>query len=451
MTKKFSEKRLYNLSKELIVTSLKLLRKLSDCEDVPQKKVFFLHNGNISSKNQADFLEFAYQYSKEIRKLKEYKRLLNYLIEITSDKKSFANIANYSIPQILSNYILTYNSLSFRTRYFNNIFKRFVHYIKNEPKKYTIIVPLYNFKISLKETILIKAKQFKFVDTYTILRKIKEKELNMLLQNEEYARKFINSEKFEYIITFTYSLELNNGYYFIDHPALQKYVDSFILALRLFNEGFLGYAGYFAIPDNSFDGGNLNSSKYDSFHPIHPVVVGKAEYSISTLNKSERLISYRNIMERIMRVKRTDRADIIFDWYTLGYEAEHIFNRLICYFIVLESMLLNDNRELNYRLSLYVSALTGRDDEEREEIKKLITNGYAYRSKIVHGSFKGWENKQKKEAFLTNIASIENLLRETIIKYLILMSTLNKDEIIKLLDKSLLQKEKDKQLRKLLK
>lgn len=72
--------------------------------------------------------------------------------------------------------------------------------------------------------------------------------------------------------------------------------------------------------------------------------------------------------------------------YNYSYQREGMEDRLIDYVIVLESLLLQPELELKYRLSLRTSVLLSKGDEEKaNEIFQFIKQAYDLRSNIVHG------------------------------------------------------------------
>lgn len=62
------------------------------------------------------------------------------------------------------------------------------------------------------------------------------------------------------------------------------------------------------------------------------------------------------------------------------------YDRLIDYWIILESIFLQDKQELSYKAAIRIAYFLGENAEQRKEIFSKIKKSYNYRSKVVHGS-----------------------------------------------------------------
>lgn len=72
-----------------------------------------------------------------------------------------------------------------------------------------------------------------------------------------------------------------------------------------------------------------------------------------------------------------------------SYDRESPHDKVVDCFIGLESLLIEDDRELGYKLRLRTANLLGLNKDDRQKIFSEIKVGYNLRSKIVHGHDRG--------------------------------------------------------------
>jgi len=68
-----------------------------------------------------------------------------------------------------------------------------------------------------------------------------------------------------------------------------------------------------------------------------------------------------------------------------SYDRESPHDKIIDCFIGLEALLIEDDRELGYKLRLRTANLLGQNKDDRQKIFSDIKVGYDLRSRIVHG------------------------------------------------------------------
>jgi len=154
--------------------------------------------------------------------------------------------------------------------------------------------------------------------------------------------------------------------------------------------------------------------------------------SVAKYQELERLLEDRN--------KRFLRNAI--DYYHRALSDVTLEEALIDLFISLESMLSLDPQELRLWLSLRTSLLLGITEKEKRKIFDLVYALYKERSRIVHsGEFKdvNWEV----------VSKLRKCVRKAII--VLIYVPLSKEKIIKLINKSLFDAEKEKELIRLVK
>ena len=153
--------------------------------------------------------------------------------------------------------------------------------------------------------------------------------------------------------------------------------------------------------------------------------------SVAKHHELERLLEDRN--------KRFLRNAI--DYYHRALSDVTLEEALIDLFISLESMLSLDPQELRLWLSLRTSLLLGKTEKEKRKILDLVYGLYKERSRIVHfGEFKdvNWED----------ISKLRKYVRKAII--CLIYVSISKPKIIELINESLFDAEKEKELIRLI-
>lgn len=102
-----------------------------------------------------------------------------------------------------------------------------------------------------------------------------------------------------------------------------------------------------------------------------------------------------------------------------AYEERDTEDRLIDFMIALEALFLKGEktRQVGPIVSTACSVLLGKNELEREEIRRSLTKAYKLRNRIVHGSEYDDLFKDKND-MLPFISEIEGYLRESIKKLL---------------------------------
>lgn len=111
--------------------------------------------------------------------------------------------------------------------------------------------------------------------------------------------------------------------------------------------------------------------------------------------------------------------------------------------IGLEALYLGDTQELAYKMAMRAAYLLGNTDEKRKSIFAEIRKAYDIRSRLVHGTdVLAASSKSKLDAQLKVVASARNILRESIRKFIDLLSVYSHDQLLKnILDNNILSKQ----------
>jgi hypothetical protein len=113
--------------------------------------------------------------------------------------------------------------------------------------------------------------------------------------------------------------------------------------------------------------------------------------------------------------------------------------------IGLEALYLADTQELAYKMAMRAAHLLGSTDEQHQSIFAAIKKAYDIRSKLVHGIWAFADpikSKTKFENQLNTLASANDILRESIKKFIDLLSVYSHDQLLKdILDNNILSRE----------
>ena len=148
-------------------------------------------------------------------------------------------------------------------------------------------------------------------------------------------------------------------------------------------------------------------------------------------------------LERLLEDKNKRFLRNAIDYYYRALSDVTLEETLIDLFISLESMFSLDPQELRLWLSLRTSLLLGTTEKEKRKVFDLVYTLYKERSRIVHfGEFKdvNWED----------VSRLRKYVRKAIIR-LIYVPPIKKKKIIELINKSLFDAEKEKELTRLIK
>ncbi len=151
----------------------------------------------------------------------------------------------------------------------------------------------------------------------------------------------------------------------------------------------------------------------------------------------------------------SDHLSIAYNRYSEALLVGGLFERQVANAVMgLEALLLkaNEKQELTYRLGIRISKLLSQLNYDPYEAKKIVTDAYKVRNLYAHGSQLDYKGRRK---FESKYNGIKNLLVPTlnylrILLVVMLLTRKEKDEFIDLIDDSLIDKQKEVQLKGLL-
>ena len=123
-------------------------------------------------------------------------------------------------------------------------------------------------------------------------------------------------------------------------------------------------------------------------------------------------IDYNEYLEII---KSNDFLKTAYAFYDDSFFQHNINTKFLLLFSALETFFNNGPYDITYKLSLYTSILIKDTFSERKEVSKKITDLYAKRSKIAHGT-----NKGKKQTYISQKDEFElrEYVRLVILRYI---------------------------------
>ena len=127
------------------------------------------------------------------------------------------------------------------------------------------------------------------------------------------------------------------------------------------------------------------------------------------------------------------------DYYNRAGEKHTAEETLIDCIVASEALCSRENIEIGYRLSMRIASLLGKNSRDRNKIRKIFHKAYGERSRILHG-------KRTKEMH-AGTYYLMRYLRELLIRCVKLSCKYSRDEIIDLLDQSLLSEPIRKRIR----
>jgi len=290
----------------------------------------------------------------------------------------------------------------------------------------TALAPIYNLTSFQDETDLQELTEFESLS----MNKINEKHKNLL------SGIFGNLSKSSFLVAqSSYLLELKykaRKYYFDeDNSAFQRSerdqisavydeIYSIIGALRLIKSADVGIVMLAYIPEI----GNLNRFISDNIDSIRPHVSARYELQQNELSELKEIV-------RSLKKPKDNNIIIAIDRYNTAYEKQRNNDKIIDLMIAYEAMFSTKNDtsdSVSHKLALRFSRWMASSIEDRMEKYRTMKDLYTDRSKIVHGSKSDIESEK--------IAICHELMRESLMKYLINSSFENHPRFIEILDYS---------------
>lgn len=399
---------------------LQLIFNLSDYKDE-----------TISLDRYGSYGFFFYDLEDEIKKYQEY---VDYVECISKDEilsqhiNDVIGIDGIRLRQTPWSYIvflireqLFYykNTLKFNYDKFVDSYDELESFFYSDVIKMRAVLKLVNFNCNVDEIKLSKEVN---------IRKIDERDFTILSfrnPREIYA---------EYIIEYMYEEEKLIGTIARVKPSVDIYekirerktkndniIQGVLQIFRLFKEGYVMSGDYFELQYPPILG--VASNRPPSYNTE---IIRLNPYELS----DDEIEPFKNLYEELKDnyLYKNNEFSISLRRFNDALNRFRYDDKLIDMVIAFEALLFKggENTELLYRLRLRTSKLLKKEYEERMKIKNRLNEVYRLRSSIVHGE------TYKLDIDLIN--ECENILRETLRRYLIHRKKLTHEELINRLD-----------------
>lgn len=158
-----------------------------------------------------------------------------------------------------------------------------------------------------------------------------------------------------------------------------------------------------------------------------------------SLSKKELSLIYSNVIQ--FRKKHFKFLRLALKYYRKARLMKELEDRLINYFIALESLYSKDNTEITFKFSRRMALLLGKNSLARKKLVEKGNSMYRLRSKIVHGNESSMDLKQ--------ILEIDEWVKNSILAFVSLMSYYtSKKTILEKLDDAMIDETIMKKLQK---
>jgi len=402
---------LYDGCKSFVLSALKLLnKKIESGETIPiERKEHFFKDFRIEYSTLLAFWRFIYKHNEDIKKLPEFGS-----VELIKD-----DIEQLNLIEFLIYYVNKTKSLNFDENIFNSVYHEAESYFHSKELNFMANAPLQNFECEMDNINL---------ENNLRIRKLTKEEFSELCVNAKNgigaSLPFRVAINIEYQIEMPYSIQKGEP---ISDQEPKEIFDKLISALRLFKAGSVGYT---ILKSKSLSWQPMMGTKIRSGIFYKTLIGDKYKLTSQECKKFEKFWSLyqkhdfnqnESIKFIVIAIKRFD--------YT--YEREKAEDKLIDFIIALEALFLKEEEksELTYKLAIRMATFLGDNKKEKQQIFSDVKNAYNVRSKIIHGS-----SKIKSEKLISQTSKIEECVRSSINKFLIMIVDKSHIEIIKNID-----------------
>ncbi|MFZ0183534.1 MAG: hypothetical protein WAL88_01710 [Nitrosotalea sp.] len=156
---------------------------------------------------------------------------------------------------------------------------------------------------------------------------------------------------------------------------------------------------------------------------------GSIHYKPYSLTKKEAEIIYSHIVK--LRESRYRFLTLALKFYRKAKLQEELSDKLISYFISLESLFTDESTEITFRFSRRMAILLGKTSQQRKKLVEMGKKMYKLRSKVVHGN----ESKIEQKSLIV----IDIWVRNSILSFILLMEHhKNREKILLELDDAMM-------------
>jgi len=298
-------------------------------------------------------------------------------------------------------------------------------------KRYKVICPLINFQIPWN--MLMSPPKRTAEESRRLFRERKEKVVKGINLVDGIKIRHISEEDLEDLKTSPFfltrgALELISPRMFVLEKRikvengqgfdLHKTMQNIILSLRLLKDGAVFGSYVFSILLSKKR--HITSVSYEEDRPRR----SSGTYTLDF----EEVLGLRKLIRKIQSVDFSERRslDLACRRFQRAYEEKDAEDQLIDLMIAFEALFLKGERGVPSKgkvIAVACSILLGKNEEERQEVKRTLNEAYSIRNCIVHGSeYPRIESDDKGEIYVDTlpdlVSQVEDYLRESIKKLL---------------------------------
>ncbi len=200
---------------------------------------------------------------------------------------------------------------------------------------------------------------------------------------------------------------------------VEQVIRNTLLALRLLKDGYVSAGPIFYIVISEHR--RLSLTTFDEEESNRDRMLG---YAL----KFNEIPTLRKILRKLQAVDFAERKSLNLACrrFARGYEEKDPEDRLIDFIIAFEALLLKGEKRVpspGKAIAIACSTLLGKNEEQREQIKRTLTEAYSIRNCVVHGSDLPRTKPDSESEFQMDtlddfVSEIEDFLRESIKKLL---------------------------------
>lgn len=447
------------------MSSVELLEKFEAEEGLPEKKVMkcLIHKDGFSSRREPkiDFSLFMHKHSKEIDELPEFVDCAKYILKnqatlretgiiheegrplYARDKIPFTRAYFPVLYLFLNRYLERVNKLSFEDDLFKDTYIEFERYIYKSVLLYKVTAPLQglsgnigeiNFSKNLKLRPLSDSEKAEYLEMQWTNNRPKG------FSNQDLVR--IADAKYALETTYSHRKDAQMP------SSYRERLEDAITILSLFKSGRVDFSVI-----------KVESALWNPFRPVsyrfesyREVKTFRDSYKLDIAEKQGLLHFFRvyhSFKKSVNVHTRGKHINLALERFKSGIEESNVKNMIIDFLIAFEALYLEGKDELAYRLSTRAAILLGKNDVQTERIKEVMVDAYNIRSKIVHGKdVPPIKSRGKIIELHKFVQEVEEYLRESLKSFMVLAKTYrDKENVLKLFDKSLIDVKSRKKLR----
>lgn len=316
---------------------------------------------------------------------------------------------------------------------FSRSSKQFQARIALELPRFTYITPLYNVGGDFPEVRLSKT---------TRIRPISDKEYVRIVDTSKSLK---DIETYQKRLRFVIECSIDNK---TTHP-LDAAKDEYALVtnlIRLSHKGAPEFGQIYLLESS-----NLNVLGVRKLEVYESTPQKLGSILLSTADRRSLLTKYHDVKALFDKGKKSRFLVNSISRFGMARRHRRDSNKIVDYVIALEALLIEGAGESTFKLAHRIAALCGDSDKERLSVWEFIKEVYKFRSGIVHKSTETQFNINSKAVSASEVSyRLDKITRIAILRMVnIFSNSESKEEVLKLVDRSIYDKAILQKLQKL--